>query len=161
LSQGIGNLSENIITDNRFKKYIGEYQIQPNPDLPSGFKTKFKNQNQTNLKILDVPTNSFNLKVNKKKFSKHLIGARYMFNVDFFFTGKPQGGFVYLLAININNRKCWAIPVNVEINEAESIATIVKSGRSTESYLKAMRSLISQTKVRFIRADKSDHSRIR
>jgi hypothetical protein len=76
-----------------------------------------------------------------------------MFNIDFFFTGKPQGGFVYLLAININNRKCWAIPVNVEINEAGSIATIVKSGRSTESYLKAFRYLIPQTKVRFIRAD--------
>ena len=77
-------------------------------------KIRALNKLGKNEKILlkrDYTTNYFPLKENLKKYSLHTIAPKDSYIIDLMFENRI---YCYLVAININTRKLWVEPTNIE-----------------------------------------------
>ena len=102
---------------------------------------------------LKLPIDSFPLKDNKKKYSLHVVAPIGTYIMDLMFVS----GFVYLIAINVNTRKAYAVSTTNYSNDDEANRIIIdKTGeKSVKNILDALIHLISYTdfKPRIIRGD--------
>ena len=74
----------------------------------------------------------------QKRLMKHFCGPRYSFVIDYMFAGK----FVYLIAINMNTRKAFAIPAQ-KIKETEQYWKVPDKLKETaKEAIDSMRKLI-------------------
>ena len=88
-------------------------------------------------------TDYFNQKEQTKKYMLKTVAPRHSFIIDYFFPGK----FIYLLAININTRKAYAIPSETikEVNSGRY--TINETGNKTATQaVKLLNKLIKEAK---------------
>jgi hypothetical protein len=69
----------------------------------------------------------FNQKEQSKKYMLKVVAPRHSFIIDYFFPGK----FIYLLAININTRKAYAIPSDTIREVGNGRYTINEKGNKT------------------------------
>ena len=89
-------------------------------------------------------TDYFNQKEQTKKYMLKTVAPRHSFIIDYFFPGK----FIYLLAININTRKAYAIPSDTikEVNDTRF--TIDEKGNKTATQaIKLLNKLIMEAKI--------------
>ena len=88
-------------------------------------------------------TDYFNQKEQAKKYMLKTVAPRHSFIIDYFF----PGDYIYLLAININTRKAYAIPPDT-IKEVSKIRYIIdKRGNKTrEQAVKLLNKLIKEAK---------------
>ena len=98
----------------------------------------------------DVLRDSFNEKQQKKKYMLHTIAPRHSFIIDYFFPGK----FIYLLCVNVNTRKAYAIPTSNIKEISEGRWTVpVKGNKTEESAVDQLKKLMKMTKVKHIMCD--------
>ena len=108
------------------KKYI-DYDLTPLDSIEvnsTGFKSPDKiaaivklkhptaNIEQLTRRVkasIDFPVNSFPVKENKA-YHLHMAASRGTYLIDFMYSGK----YIYLIAINVNTRKAYARPTNVQ-----------------------------------------------
>ncbi len=102
---------------------------------------------------LTLPTNSFPLKDNKKRYSLHVVAPIGTYIIDLMFVS----GFVYLIAINVNTRKAYARSTTKYTTDTEANTLILdKQGeKSIKNILDALIYLICYTdfKPKIIRGD--------
>ena len=98
----------------------------------------------------DIMRDSFNTKKQAKSYMLRTVAPRHSFIIDYFFPGK----FIYLLAVNVNTRKAFAIP-SPEIRELkEGRWTISTKGNKTEeTAIKQLEKLMKRTVVKHIMCD--------
>lgn len=87
----------------------------------------------------------FDYKKQSKQYMLRTVAPRYSFIIDYFFPGK----FVYLLAININTRKAYAIP-SPEIKEINTgrFSISDKNHKTATTSIKLLNELFKQTKTK-------------
>ena len=92
----------------------------------------------------------FDYKKQTKNYMLKTVAPRHSLIIDYFFPGK----FVYLLAININTRKAFAIPSPEikTINEGR-FAISEKNNKTATTAVKLLKELIKQTKIKHILCD--------
>ncbi len=92
----------------------------------------------------------FDYKKQSKDYMLKTVAPRHSLIIDYFFPGK----FVYLLAININTRKAFAIPSTEikEINE-NRFAISEKNNKTATTAIKLLNELLLQTKIKHILCD--------
>jgi len=99
----------------------------------------------------DVLRDSFNFKQQKKNYMLRTIAPRHTIIIDYFFPGK----FIYLLCVNVNTRKAYAIPAPNTRQINESSWTISKQGNKTDdTALKQFKELLKMAKVKHVVCDK-------
>ena len=88
-------------------------------------------------------TDYFNQKEQSKKYMLKVVAPRHSFIIDYFF----PGDFIYLLAININTRKAYAIPPDTtkEVNKERYIRD-EKGNKTAEQAVKLLNKLIKEAK---------------
>ena len=97
---------------------------------------------------------SFNYKQQSKAYMLKTVAPRYSFIIDYFFPGK----FIYLLAININTRKAYAIPTSTikEINKNRFVINEKGNKTATQS-VELLKTLIKKAKnVKHILCDQEN-----
>ena len=93
----------------------------------------------------------FNVKASKNKYQLHMVAPRNTYIIDLFFPGK----FVYLLAINVNTRKAFAIPSPLITKQGNHRFHVPKEGhKSTHNVLRMFKKLVDQATVKMIIHDK-------
>lgn len=93
---------------------------------------------------------SFDFKKQSKKYMLRTIAPRHSFIIDYFFPGK----FSYLLAVNINTRKAYAIPSPSIVQTGENRYTkTLTNNKTTETAISQLKKLLEQTKIKFILCD--------
>ena len=93
----------------------------------------------------------FNVKASKNKYQLHMVAPRNTYIIDLFFPGK----FVYLLAINVNTRKAFAIPSPLITKQGNHRFHVPKEGhKSTHNVLRMFKKLVEQATVKMIIHDK-------
>ena len=144
-----------VISVNLFQNPFKDNQTVKNP-----WRTKTKanyymekngwDEEKRNIWTEDVLRDSFNEKQQKKKYMLHTVAPRHSFIIDYFFPGK----FIYLLCVNVNTRKAFAIPINniQEINEGKWIVPI-KGNKTEETAVEQLKKLMKMTKVKHIMCD--------
>ena len=92
----------------------------------------------------------FDYRKQSKNYMLRTVAPRHSLIIDFFFPGK----FVYLLAININTRKAFAIPSSEikEINEGR-FSISVKNNKTATTSIKLLNELLKQTTIKHIMCD--------
>ena len=122
------------------KKYI-DYDLTPLDSIEvnsTGFKSPDKiaaivklkhptaNIEQLTRRVkesIDFPVNSFPVKENKA-YHLHMAASRGTYLIDFMYSGK----YIYLIAINVNTRKAYARPTNVQtLNNPEAVELASRS----------------------------------
>ena len=88
--------------------------------------------------------NYFPLKQNQKHFQLHTIAPKHSFIIDLMFENKI---YCYLIAININTRKLYAVQTN--INEDDDML----GQKTTKAYLNALKKIMKLTKIKYLRGD--------
>ena len=85
----------------------------------------------------------FNQKEQSKKYMLKVVAPRHSFIIDYFFPGK----FIYLLAININTRKAYAIPSDTIREVGNGRYTINEKGNKTATEaVSLLKKLIEEAK---------------
>jgi hypothetical protein len=122
--------------------------IKLNP-WTSPYKTSehFKRNNWNDIEIdkwkEQHHTDYFNQKEQAKKYMLKTVAPRHSFIIDYFFPGK----FIYLLAININTRKAYAIPSETIRQVNEGRYTINETGNKTaREAVSLLKKLIKEAK---------------
>ena len=103
-------------------------------------------------------TDSFNVKKNRK-YQLKAVATRHTLIIDLFYTNH----FVYLLAINVNTRKAFAIPSplikkvrerNKDANEVSGAYVIPRTGhKEIENVINMFKKLLKQTTIKMIICD--------
>ena len=105
-------------------------------------------ENWTNSKHVD----SFNFKQQSKDFMLKTVAPRYSYIIDYFDTSNSK--ITYLLAVNINTRKAYAIPTPDKTFQQGSKWVQNKEGnKSLETAVKQLDELLKQTTVKHILCD--------
>ena len=93
---------------------------------------------------------SFDFKKQSKSYMLRTVAPRHSFIIDYFFPGK----FSYLLAVNINTRKSYAIPSPGIVQTGENRFTKTETNnKTTDTAISQLNKLIKQTKIKFILCD--------
>ena len=129
-------------------------------DLKNPWRTKTKanffmkkngwDEQERNNWTEEILRDSFNEKQQKKKYMLHTIAPRHSFIIDYFFPGK----FIYLLCVNVNTRKAFAIPASniKEISEDRWIVPL-KGNKTEETAVEQLKKLMKMTIVKHIMCD--------
>ena len=109
------------------------------------------NEQQKELARNYLKNDYFNIKKNKKNYQLHLIAPRHTFIIDLFFPGK----FVYLLAVNVNTRKAFAIPSPLITKQTNFRFNVPNEGHKTvPNVLRMFDKLLRETPIKMIIHDK-------
>ena len=93
---------------------------------------------------------SFDFKKQSNSYMLRTIAPRHSFIIDYFF----PGNFSYLLAVNINTRKAYAIPSPSIVQTGENRFTkTLANNKTTETAKSQLNKLLEQTKIKFILCD--------
>lgn len=92
----------------------------------------------------------FDYKEQSKKYMLRTVAPRHSLIIDFFFPGQ----FIYLLAINMNTRKAFAIPSTQtrEIRE-DRFAVHEKNNRTAKASVILLNKLLDQTQIKHLMCD--------
>ena len=92
----------------------------------------------------------FDYKKQSKDYMLKTVAPRHSLIIDYFFPGK----FVYLLAININTRKAFAIPSpEIKTINENRFAISEKNNKTATTAIKLLNELLKQTKIKHILCD--------
>ena len=138
---------------------FGEEEHEEIKRLP--WKSKFKandymksngwNDRQKEFAKGQLKADNFNIKKNKKLYQLHLVAPRHTFIIDLFFPGR----FTYLLAVNVNTRKGFAIPSPLITKQGEHRFNVPNDGhKTTSNVIRMFDKLLQQTPVKMIVHDK-------
>lgn len=109
------------------------------------------NEQQKELAKHHLNNDYFNIKKNKKLYQLHLIAPRHTFIIDLFFPGK----YVYLLAVNVNTRKAFAIPSPLITKQGNNRYNVPNEGhKSVSNVIRMFDKLLHATHIKMIIHDK-------
>ena len=126
------------------------------PPWTSSYKANdyFKRNKWESAKIEDwrdtKNADSFDYKKQSKNYMLSCVAPRHSFIIDYFFPGK----FIYLLAVNINTRKAYAIP-SPEIREIQEERFIITktNNKTAKAACNQLRELLKLTEIKHIVCD--------
>ena len=85
----------------------------------------------------------------QRKLMKHFYGPRFSFVVDYMFAGK----FAYMVAINMNTRKAFAIPAQKIIETENYWRAPSKVKETATDAIESLKKLMKQTDVKHLLSD--------
>ena len=140
-----------------YKVYSDEYDmLDPNNirtitftasqfDRGVGYRSADKIRYLTGKQPIRTKFAKFPLKQNLKNYKLHTIAPKHSFIIDLMF---EDNKICYLVAININTRKLFVVPTNIE-NENE----LTDKKKTADAYINALKTIMTKTTIKHLRGD--------